>query len=221
MKTEDLIDRLAGNATPVRPLARPWKRALVWLMCAVVYLAVVAIMALHRHSTLAATDKPAYVVQQAALFVTGLTAAVAAFVSVIPGTSRRVAAAPIAPAVVLVAVLMWGCVCDLRVYGTFGVASQTDWPCVVSITLGGAFLWAVMSAMLRRGAGLTPGLTGLVAGGAALSIANIEACLTRAHPFTSVVVVWHGLTSAMMMAALAIAGRYVFRWPRAAPTFRP
>ncbi|PWT86373.1 MAG: hypothetical protein C5B57_01235 [Blastocatellia bacterium] len=212
MKTEDLIDRLARDATAVRPLPRPWKRALGWLLCALVYLAAIAGVALRRHSALAATAEPVYILQQTALFVTGLTAAVAAFVSVVPGTSRRVVAAPLVPGLVLAVSLVWGCVSDLRQHGTLGVASQTDWPCVLSMTLGGAFLWTILSAMLRRGASLAPGLTGTFAGAAALSMTNVEACLTRPHAFVSVVVVWHGLTSLAMIAALAMAGRYVFGW---------
>jgi len=35
--------------------------------------------------------------------------------------------------------------------GTFGIGRETDWPSVASVSFGGALLWALGVAMLRRG----------------------------------------------------------------------
>ena len=97
------------------------------------------------------------------------------------------------------AALLWGTAHDLEQFGTAGLGRETDWPCVVSITLGGLALWGVASAMLRRGAVLEPRATSVLAGIAAVSLANIEACISRVHAFTGTVIVWHGATAASLM----------------------
>jgi hypothetical protein len=185
----------------------------VWFACAVVYLLVAVALAFARKAHLAATGDPVYVIQQMALLGTALTAAMAACASVIPGASRRTNLLPIAPGAVWLATLAWACLADLHARGTLGLASQNDWPCVIAMTVGGAVLWGILAVMLRRGAPMTPRLTGALGGIAALSIANIEVCLTRPHAFNSVVLVWHGLTSIVLITLLARVGQRVWRWP--------
>ena len=84
------------------------------------------------------------------------------------------------------------------------------WPCVVSITLGGVALWVAAGMMLRRGAVLEPRQTAMLAGIAAVSLANIEACLGRVHAFTSTVIVWHGATVALVLTAFVVLGPWAF-----------
>jgi hypothetical protein len=111
------------------------------------------------------------------------------------------------------AALLWAGVLDLQASGTLGVTSQSDWPCVASMTVGGLVVGAPLVWMLRRGAPLTPGLTAFLAGLAALSVANIEACLTRPHAFALTVLLWHGGTIAAVAALCALTGRRWLRWP--------
>ncbi len=109
--------------------------------------------------------------------------------------------------------LLWAGVRDLDASGTLGLTSQSDWPCVVSMTVGGLIVGAPLVWMLRRGAPLTPGLTALLAALAALSFANIEACLTRPHAFALTVLVSHGGTVAAVAALCALTSRRWLRWP--------
>jgi hypothetical protein len=102
---------------------------------------------------------------------------------------------------------------DLQGSGTLGVASQNDWTCVVSIAVGGLVVGAPLVWMLRRGAPLTPGLTAFLAALAALSLANVEACLTRPHAFAATVLVWHGGTVAAFAALCFLTGTRWLRWP--------
>jgi hypothetical protein len=213
MKTEDLITNLVADTTPVQPLPGPWTRGVFWFAYGVAYLGLAVLLGLSRKGRLATTGDPVYVVQQVALLVTALMAAIAAFASVIPGYSGHIHLLPIVPATVWLAMLAGGCLLDVRTLGTLGLSSQSDWPCVTSMTVGGLILWGVMALMLRRGAPMTPRLTGVLGGIAALSIANIEACLTRPHAFTSIVLVWHGATSAVLILLLAKVGQRVWRWP--------
>ena len=66
---------------------------------------------------------------------------------------------------------------------------------------------------VAAGAPLTPGLTAFLAALAALSFANIEACLTRPHAFALTVLLWHGGTVVIAAALFASIGLRCLRWP--------
>ena len=97
--------------------------------------------------------------------------------------------------------------------GTLGASRETDWPCVASMAIGAFVLGGPLVWMLRRGAPLTPRTTALLAGSAALSFANIEACVTRPHAFAMTVLLWHGGTITLVVALFAGMGRRWLRWP--------
>jgi hypothetical protein len=210
MNTEDLITRLGDSLGPVRPLAPPWRRAAAWLGCAAAYVCGVVLLAWVRGRPLDGIG--ADVPQQAALIATAVSASVAAFASVVPASNRRALGIPLIPGMLVMSTLVWGCIVDMRLRGTLGIGREADWPCVVSIALGGALLWSLGVAMLRRGAPLTPRVSSLLVGVAAFSVANLEACLSRSHAFTITVLLWHGLTTALFVAALAQVGRGLLTW---------
>jgi hypothetical protein len=213
MKTDELIDRLGRDVTVARPLPAPGIRTAVWMVWAVSYLVVVAVMMFAVMSSAGVTPTPLYLVQQGAALVTGIMAARAAFASVIPGANNRVWVLPAIGAAAWVVSLLWAGVRDLHASGTLGVTSQSDWPCVVSMTVGGLVVGAPLVWMLRRGAPLTPGLTAFLAALAALSFANIEACLGRPHAFALTVLLWHGSTVAAIATLCALMGHRWLRWP--------
>jgi hypothetical protein len=210
MNTEDVIQCLGDDLRPIRPLAPPWRRAATWLACAAGYVLAVVLLAWARGRSLEGAG--ADVTQQTALVATALSAAVAAFASVVPASDRRVLGVPLVPGMLVMAALAWGCLVDLRMQGTLGIGRETDWPCVASISLGGALLWALAVAMLRRGAPMTPRVSSLLAAVAAFSVANVEACLSRGHTFTITVFLWHGMTTVLFVTALAQLGRRLLTW---------
>ena len=209
MTTDDLIQQLGRDLRPVRRLLPSWQRAAVWLACGVVYVVAVAIVGWFRRGGLGVESTAPYVLQQGALAFTACLAALTAFASVVPGMRSRAIAALSIPLAAIMLALLWGAWRDLEQLGTFGLGRETDWPCVLSITLGGTALWGVASAMLRRGAVLEPRTTSLLAAVAALSLANIEACVSQVHAFTATVIVWHGATAASLMLAVIMVGPWV------------
>jgi hypothetical protein len=216
MKTDELIDQLGRNVTVARPLPAPAIRTALWTVWAVGYLVVAAVMMLAVMSSAGVMPTPLYLVQQSAAILTGIMAARAALLSVIPGANDRVWVLPAIGGATWAAALLWAGVLDLQASGTLGVTSQSDWPCVASMTVGGLIVGSPLVWMLRRGAPLTPGLTAFLAGLAALSVANIEACLTRPHAFALTVLLWHGGTVAAVAAVAALTGRRWLRWPNLA-----
>jgi hypothetical protein len=216
MRTEDLIDRIARDAAPVAPLPAPGVRTVAWVLWAALYLIAVGVIVRTTMPAGGATLTPVYVLQQCAALFTAIAAARAAFVSVIPGAPAGAWTLALAGASAWLAAGAWGMWTDLRVAGTIGMAAHSDWPCVISMMFGGLVLAAPLVWLLRRGAPLTPRTTGFLAGLAALSVANIEACLTRPHQFVSTVLLWHGATAVLLAFVSATAGHHWLRWrPRA------
>jgi hypothetical protein len=213
MKTDELIDRLGRDVTVTRPLPTPGMRTAVWMVWALSYLILAALMMFAVMSSAGVTPTPLYLVQQSAALVTGIMAARAALASVIPGANDRVWVVPAIGVATWAAALLWAGVLDLQASGTLGVTSQSDWPCVASMTVGGLLVGAPLAWMLRRGAPLTPNLTVGLAALAALSVANIEACLTRPHAFALTVLLWHGGTVAAIVTLCALMGHRWLRWP--------
>ena len=213
MKTDELIDRLGREVTVVTPLSAARVRTALWSIWAVMYLSIVAAVMFSTIGSVRVVPTPLYSLQQGAAFVTGLMAARAAFASVIPGASHRAWVLPAVAATVWVALLLSAGVLDLRASGTLGLAAESDWPCVASMTMGGMVVGLPLLWMVRRGAPLTPRTTAVLGGLAALSIANIEACLTRPHTFAMTVLLWHGATIAGVATLCALMGRRWLRWP--------
>jgi hypothetical protein len=213
MNTDDLIDRLGRDVTVAKPLPAPAVRTAAWTVWAVSYLAVFTVMMLATMPPAGVMPTPLYVLQQSAALITGIMAARAALASVIPGADNRVWVMPAIGAAIWGLSLSWAGVLDLQASGTLGVTSQSDWPCVAAMTVGGLVVGAPLVWMLRRGAPLTPGLTAFLAALAALSVANIEACLTRPHAFALTVLLWHGSTVVAVAALCALVGHRWFRWP--------
>ena len=213
MRTEELIERLGRDADPVTPLPAPGLRTAMWTAWVAVYLGAVAVSVLTGRSVGGASIARLYLLQQMGAVVMGLGAARAALGLVIPGTSKRMYVWPVLGAFVWSgSLLMQGAV---RPEGAarFAAAAQTDWPCVVSMMLGGVWLAVPLVWMLRRGAPLMPRLTALCAGLAAVSVANIEACLTRPHLFALTVLLWHGGTIVLFTVLSVWLGRRLLRWP--------
>jgi hypothetical protein len=213
MNTEDLIDRLGRDATIAKPLPTAGRRAAVWLLWGAIYLTVFAEMKFAVISSPRLTATPLYLLQQGAALLTGILAARAALVSVIPGAQNRVLGPPLVSASLWIACLLWETGLNLQAAGTLGATNESDWPCVASMVMGGVVLGGPLMWMLRRGAPLTPRATAFLAGLAALSIANVEACLTRPHAFAMTVLLWHGTTTAIAALALGVMGRTWLQWP--------
>jgi hypothetical protein len=184
----------------------------VWLLWGAIYLTLFAVMKFAVMSSGGPTITPLYLLQQGAALLTGITAARAALVSVIPGAQTRVWGPPLVSASLWIASLLWEAGLNFQAVGTFGATNESDWPCVVSMAVGGVVLGGLLMWMLRRGAPLTPRTTAFLAGLGGLSVANIEACLTRPHTFAMTVLLWHGMTAAIAALVFAGMGRNWLRW---------
>src|SRR5437899_9525288 len=121
METNALIRELAASGRPVRRLASPWMRTLLWLAISLPYVAaIVLVMPMDVNLAQMTADKQ-FLIEEAAALATAFTAAIAAFCSVVPGYDRRILFVPLAPFAVWLASIGEGCLRDWIALGTEGL----------------------------------------------------------------------------------------------------
>jgi hypothetical protein len=208
--TKRLIRELTQNVKPIQRPAGPFVRALIWLGVSLAYILVfIVLLPLHHGSSRDAL----FVVEQAAAFATGLTAAIAAFASVVPGYGRGWAALPAVPFVIWLASLGPGCVEQLNQFEITRLPLGHNPWCAPFIVLFGALPAGAITIMLRRGAPLTPHLTAALGGLAAAGLANVGVRIVHPEDVSVMLIVWHVGVVILLSALAGAFGRYFFNWP--------
>src|SRR5262245_53446558 len=190
MQTDELIQRLAADTAPVRPLRAPWLRGLLWLALALPYVAIVVWSHLTRLDAQMLADWR-FLVEQAATFATALTAAIAAFASIVPGYNRRWLLLPLGPLALWLISVGHGCIQDWLRLGLGGLALRPDWDCLPAALIIGIVPAAAMLFMLRRGAPLFPRMTLALGALAVAAISNLGMQLFHIHDASIVLLIWH------------------------------
>jgi hypothetical protein len=116
MDIDHLIQQLAERAQPVSRLLAPWRRTSLWLGASLAYVGIVVAAHLLAGGGLPGSIEPRLVLELAAILATAITAAIAAFSSVVPGRDRRLLLLPLIPLKRL-ATLGHSCPQDWRVLG--------------------------------------------------------------------------------------------------------
>jgi hypothetical protein len=156
--TEQLIDTLSEKLQPVRPLRKPGLRAALWSAFATLVIALVAAIGGSRADLAHAMTEAGFVVPLIGSWLTGVTAALAAFHISLPDRSRRWLWLPLAP------VLLWGTGFAVTCFTNPGdipgsLALLPESACLMTIVATSAGLIAVLLPMLRRVKTLRPNLT--------------------------------------------------------------
>jgi hypothetical protein len=213
MDTDRLIRTLAAGTEPVAPLRPPWVRTLAWTAAGAMYLlALVAAMSL-RSDLDARLREPRFLVEQLAALLTGVTAAAAAFATVVPGHRRGIIGWTVASAALWIGTIGAGAYGEIGRAGVENLFVQADWGCVWTVLVGAAVPAGVMARMLRRGAPLTPHVTAALGGLAAAGLGNLGICLFHPHSSSLVMLVWHSGTVLALAALAATMGGRLLHWP--------
>jgi hypothetical protein len=212
METERLIEQLADRVTPVRPLRNPWIRTAEWLALAVPCVALGVLVMAPRSDLPAKLSDARFVIEQIAALATGLTAAVAAFASTIPGRRRRFLLLPALPLAVWIGSLGQGCLETWVHAGPDGLRLEPDWACVTAIAAVGVVPAIAMAIMLRRGAPLTPSVTVALGALAAAGLADFGLRLVHTIDASLMVLVWQFGTVLGLTLLAGFAGRRIVNW---------
>ncbi len=212
METEELIESLAKNAAPVRPLSAPMTRAMLWLAISLPYVAGIALSYKMSGNEILLSVDTRYVIQQLATVATAATAAIAAFCCVVPGRDRRIAFLPLLPLAVWLASLaeewtdIW-----LR-SGAKGLSLRVGWDCVPGSGLLAVVPAVAIVIMLRRGAPLHPRSTLALGALAAIALGNLGLRLFNVGDVAIMTVVWHLGAGAMLFGLAWWLGPRMLAW---------
>jgi hypothetical protein len=212
MDIDHLIQQLAERAQPVTRLPAPWRRTARWLAASLVYVGVVVAACLLAGGGLSVSIDPRLIVELAAILATAVTAAVAAFSSVIPGRHRRFLLLPLAPLGVWLATVGHGCLLDWQALGTAGLQVRADWDCALPALLLSVLPAGAMLLMLRRGAPLMPATSLALGALAAAAMANFGLRIFHAGDVSIQVLAWHVGGAVTLVMIAGSLGNRVLNW---------
>jgi hypothetical protein len=218
--TPDLIESLSKNLKPVRRLRPPVTRAACWLLLAAVVVGLLAVSQGLRPDLATRIHDPSFAAGMVGAILTGVLAAVAAFLVSLPDRSRLWLLLP-APAVVLwLTNIGYQCLGDWVSFGPDGVSIGEATRCLATLVLPSLPLSLAMLVMLGYAAPLRP--TAVTCMGS-LSVAAITAtALSLFHSGdATLMIIMFNIGTAMMFVGLgALFGRSIMQWIPPRPSIR-
>jgi hypothetical protein len=207
MQTEELVSRLAAGLAPVRRLPPPGLQTVAWLAFAALVLGLAVGMHGLRPDFAERMARPHEVLQLAASLATGVAAAYAAFQLTRPDRPLAWALLPLPPLALWLGSLGAGCLADLARMGPEAFALGTSWGCLrfialLSLPLSAGLVWA-----MRRADRLRPTPVMALGGLAAASLCSAGLSVSHHLDAALMVLVWHGASIAVVVAASALFGR--------------
>jgi hypothetical protein len=210
--TPDLIEALAANVTPVRRLRPPLARATSWLSFALVILVLLAVSHGARPDLAQRLQQPTFVVSIAASFLTGILAAVAAFLVSLPDRSRAWLLLPLPTLAVWISTIGYGCLTNWVDVDAGSLRLGEAARCFATLVLTSVPLSLLMFVMLRHAASLRPSMVALTG---SLAVAAITAsALSVFHEFdaTIMILMWNFGAAALLVGLGTLLGRKIFAW---------
>ncbi|MBA8907554.1 NrsF family protein [Aminobacter ciceronei] len=212
IKTPDLIASLASNLTPVRRLRPPMRRATYWLLLAAVVLTLLAISQGLRPDLAQKLQQPAFAVSMAASLLTGILAAIAAFLVSLPDRSRLWLLLPVPALGIWLSNIGYQCLVQWISVGPEGVSLGEAARCFATLVLTSLPLSLSMLVMLRYAAPLRPTAVTLMGSLAVAAITATALSLFHAIDATVMILMWNVGTAVLLVGLGGLFGRRMFRW---------
>jgi hypothetical protein len=182
-RVDELIEKLAADARPVRPLAPPLRRALATLAAAALACAIAIYWQgdVSQLLTRYAGREMLMTLEMAAMLATGLLAVTGAFFLSVPGRSRYWLLAPLPPFAAWLMLSGLGCYGELIRSGSGGGAIGHSLDCLLFIAASSLLLGAPLAWRLSRARPIEPLAVAMLGGLGAAAIAAF--LLQFFHPF--------------------------------------
>jgi hypothetical protein len=215
VRTEDLIQQLAGEVQPVSRLRPVAMRLAGWLVLAAVSFGVVLLLMGVRRSLGDGADRADFAFEAALLIVTALSAAAGALVVSVPGAERS----PVvrwAPVIAATASILWAA-------GELGYAAATGaptgrltfaWHCVYKTSSIAAVPGIALFVMVRRAAPLRAVWAGLLAVLATAAVGVLGANVICPNDRPLHMLLWHVAPLMLFAAGGAALGAWLLKWGR-------
>lgn len=204
--TQELINTLAANVTPVRRLRPPMLRYAVWLAFAVLIVAMLGVSHGVRPGLAQRLEDPLFVLRVAAALTTGILAAAAAFLISVPDRSRRWSLLPLPAAVVWAATIGYGCLTDWISLTPGGIRPGGTLSCLATLVLTGTPLSLAMYVMTRRASPLRPVPVTLLGALAVAAVTATALSLFHALDATVLILAWNLGVAVLFMALAGMLG---------------
>jgi hypothetical protein len=212
IKTPDIIASLATNLTPVRRLRPPTRRAGCWLLLAAFVLMLLAISQGLRPDLAQKLQEPAFAVSMAASLLTGVLAAIAAFLVSLPDRSRLWLLLPLPALGVWLSNTGYQCLVQWISVGPEGVSLGEAARCFATLMLTSLPLSLSMLVMLRYAAPLRPTVVILMGSLAVAAITATALSLFHAMDATVMILMWNVGPAVLFVGLGGLFGRRLFRW---------
>jgi hypothetical protein len=210
--TPDLIESLVAGARPVRRLRPPAARALLWLLFAGGIVGLLAFSHGLRPDLAPRMHQPEFAIGVVASLLTGVLAAVAAFVVSLPDRSRLWLLLPAPALAVWVSTIGYGCLTGWVEIGPDGVRLGEVVDCLATLALTSVPLSLAMLVMLRYAALLEPARVATMGGLAVSAIAATALSLLHSLDATVMVLVWNFGVAALLVGLASVLGKKMFSW---------
>lgn len=212
---EELIDLLAANARPVRRLRPPVLRCAFWLALATVIVVMLGVSHGIRPDFAQRFQDPLFALRVAAALVTGILAAISAFLISLPDRSERWVLLPLPGIAVWFSTIGYGCLTDWVSLGPNGVHLGQAVSRLTTLVLTSTPLSLAMFVMMRQVGPLRP--TPVTLCGALAVAAMTATALSLFHQFdaTVLVLLWNLGTAALFICLGSMFGKRLYS--RAAP----
>lgn len=217
IKTPDLIASLAVNLTPVQRLRPPVMRAACWLLLAALILALLAISEGIRPDLAQRLRDPVFAVSVAAALLTGVLAAIAAFLVSLPDRSRLWLFLPAPTFAVWLTNIGYQCLFQWISIGPNGVSFEEAGRCFATLVLTSLPLSLAMLLMLRYAAPLRPIAATLMGSLAVAAVTAMALSLFHIMDATVMILMWNVGTTVLIVGLGSLLRRRLFAWvmPRA------
>ena len=204
-----LIGRLAAGLRPVKRLASPWRRAAGWLTASLWIAGLLGLFAdwpelIHRLML-----TPDMGLALAGALATAVLAAVAAFLTSVPGRSAWWSTLPLPPLALWVGASSAGCLRHTIAPYTAPEPHMHSMLCIYFILLIAVPLATLLMLQLRRACPLRPRLTASLAGRASAGAA--ATLLALVHPFDAS---WEDLGAHFVAVVAVVVGVEVYERTR-------
>jgi len=210
--TPDLIDALAANLAPVRRLRPPVTRAACWLLLAALVLALLAVSQGIRPDLAQRLREPTFILGMSGALLTGVLAAVAAFMLSLPDRSRFCLLLP-APALVLwLSTIGYQCLTNWVSLEPNGIHLGETTQCFATLVLTSLPLSLAMLVMLRYAAPLRPIAVTLTGSLAVAAITATALSLFHELDATVMILMWNLGVAALFVGLGGAFGEKMLSW---------
>ena len=204
--TPELINSLAANLTPVQRLRPPVARAFTWLMLALFVLALLSVSHGLRPDFEQRLTDTEFVVNATAALMTGVLAAIAAFMVSLPDRSRLWLLLPVPATILWLTSVGYQCLTHWVAFEANSISLGDTARCFATLVLTSLPLSLAMLIMLRYAALLRPTAVTLMGSLAVAAITATALSLFHAFDATVMILIWNFGTAGLIVGIGAIAG---------------